>query len=118
MDGMADIHMQAYKQRLGGSGEVGMEDLLVAIQSREAFNFVQTPPQNVSPVPLENPRPRPRPPRPGPPLPFSCHLYRWQIVAVPLAFRLFRVGGQSFVQELTSKVEASFGKVCMVLRRA
>ena len=46
-----DHAVQAYKSRLGGGNEVGMEDLLMAIQSREAFNFVQTPPQNVRLLP-------------------------------------------------------------------
>ena len=42
------IVMQAYMSRTGGDGETGMEDVLMLIQAREAFTFVQPPPQSVS----------------------------------------------------------------------
>ena len=41
-------NMQAYMSRTGGDGEIGMEDVLMSIQAREAFTFVQPPPQSVS----------------------------------------------------------------------
>ena len=34
--------------RTGSEGEISMEDIFMSIQSREAFSFLQPPPQNVS----------------------------------------------------------------------